>query len=279
VTRAVSAPRRNGSQGTHAGVTAPAIVVHSARERVRAMARGAFPRRRGRLVLARTTTDVDATFRTELVDAVLVDLATTSGDAWATAELAREYPSAPFFAVLPLRASDAPSLSRCAQLEFAGVIVEGIDDGSLRDLVAPRAFSARFGRALRLPPSALGLTSELQQRAWQFLVAHSGRPVRTEALASALGVTREHLSRSFADGGAPNLKRVIDFVRVLAAAELAKNPGYDVRDVAAVLGFASSSHLSSTAQRVVGTRPTSLARLRAIDLIERFAKGRSRSRG
>ncbi len=93
-----------------------------------------------------------------------------------------------------------------------------------------------------------------------------------------MGVTREHLSRSFASRGAPNLKRVIDLVRLVAAAELAKNPGYDVRDVARVLDFASASHLSSTAQRVVGTRPASLARLRAVDLIERFSQGRGRSR-
>jgi AraC-like DNA-binding protein len=275
---ATTAPSRRARTGGHA-VPSPAIVVHTARERVRAMVRVAFPRRRGRLVFARATADVGEVFRTELVDAVLVDLGGTAADAWATAELAREFPSAPFFGVLPLRASDAPALSRCAHLEFAGVAVEGIDDIALRDLVAPRAFSARFARALRVPPSALGLSNDLQQRTWELLVAHAGRPVRTEWLADAVGVTREHLSRSFADGGAPNLKRVIDFVRVLAAAELAKNPGYDVRDVAAVLGFASSSHLSSTAQRVVGTRPTSLARLRTIDLIERFARGRSRSRG
>ena len=30
------------------------------------------------------------------------------------------------------------------------------------------------------------------------IVSHAGRPVRTSALASELGVTREHLSRSFA---------------------------------------------------------------------------------
>jgi AraC-like DNA-binding protein len=276
---ATTAPARRARNGGAAAVPAPAIVVHTGRDRVRAMVRAAFPRRRGRLVLARSTDDVGAAFHSELVDAVLVDLGGASSDAWATAELAREFPSAPFFGVLPLRASDAPSLARCAQLDFAGVAVEGVDDGALRDLVAPRSFSARFASALGTPPSALGLVNELQQRTWQCLVAHAGRPVRTEMLAEAVGVTREHLSRSFAEGGAPNLKRVIDFVRVLAAAELAKNPGYDVRDVAAVLGFASSSHLSSTAQRVVGTRPTSLARLRTVDLIERFAKGRSRSRG
>jgi len=87
------------------------------------------------------------------------------------------------------------------------------------------------------------------------------------------------LSRAFASGNAPNVKRVIDLVRLVAAAELAKNPGYDIRDVAVVLRFASASHLSTTAQRVVGMRPTSLARLRAIDLVERFIMGRGKSRG
>jgi AraC-like DNA-binding protein len=104
-------------------------------------------------------------------------------------------------------------------------------------------------------------------------------PVRTDTIAAVVGVTREHLSRAFAAGSAPNVKRVIDLVRLIAAAELAKNPGYDIRDVALVLGFASASHLSTTAQRVVGMRPSSLARLRAVDLFERFTMGRGRSRG
>jgi transcriptional regulator GlxA family with amidase domain len=162
--------------------------------------------------------------------------------------------------------------------EFADVLVEGVDEGILRNLVAPLAFSARFANALWTPPPSLRLDAPLQQSAWRRLIAHGGRPVKTSHLAATLGVTREHLSRSFALAGAPNLKRVIDLVRLLAAAELSKNPGYDVRDVARVLGFASASHLSSTAQRVVGTKPASLARLRAVDLVERFGQGRGRSR-
>jgi len=70
---------------------------------------------------------------------------------------------------------------------------------------------------------------------------------------------------------------VIDLVRVLAAAELAKNSGYDIRDVAEVLGFASSSHLSSTTQRLVGAKASSLTRLRAIDLLERFERHRDQA--
>jgi transcriptional regulator GlxA family with amidase domain len=128
------------------------------------------------------------------------------------------------------------------------------------------------------PPSVLALASPIQQQAWSLVVAHAGRPVRTSALASALEVTREHLSRSFAANGSPNLKRVIDLVRVIAAAELAKNPGLDLRDVSAVLGFASPSHLSTTSQRITGTKPVSLTRLRTVDIIDRFVRGHGRSR-
>ncbi|MEX2177590.1 MAG: AraC family transcriptional regulator [Gemmatimonadaceae bacterium] len=266
-------------------MTAPAIdpslscvVAFAPRERTRAMIRTAFPRRRCRIVFARTGRDFGDAFRKELVDAALVDVGSTHDDTWVAASLAREFPSAPFFALASLRAAEGPAIAHCAELEFADVLVEGIDDGCARDIVARRGFSARFADALKVPPPSLALTTAVQQRAWEYVVSHAGRRVRTVNLASRLGVTREHLSRTFSAEGAPNLKRIIDLVRLLAAAELAKNPGYDIRDVAAVLDFASSSHLSSTAQRIVGTKPASLARLRSVDLIQRFCKGHGRSR-
>lgn len=256
----------------------PCVLVFAQRERTRALVRAAFPRRRCRVVTARSGTEFADVFHKELVDAAVIDVGSPSEETWGVAALAREYPSAPFFALASVRAVEGPTVARCAELEFADVLVEGIDDACARDIVARRGFSARFADALRLPPDALSLTSDVQQRAWEYIVAHAGRRVRTVHLAKRLGVTREHLSRTFAADGAPNLKRVIDLVRLLAAAELAKNPGYDIRDVATVLDFASSSHLSSTAQRVVGTKPASLARLRSVDLIQRFAKGHGRSR-
>lgn len=259
-------------------VITPSILAFAPRERTRAMIKSAFPRRRCRVVLARNAADFAATFKNELVDAAIVDVVSTHDDTWTVAALAREFPSAPFFAMVSLRAGDGPAIARCVELEFADVIVEGVDDSVARDLVSKRGFSARFARALNDPPAVLALTTSVQQRAWQYIVAHAGRRVRTLSLASRLGVTREHLSRTFAAQGAPNLKRIIDLVRLLAAAELAKNPGYDVRDVAGVLDFASSSHLSSTAQRIVGTKPASLARLRSVDLIHRFMRGHGRSR-
>ncbi|MEO7711856.1 MAG: helix-turn-helix domain-containing protein [Gemmatimonadaceae bacterium] len=267
------------SVASRAAAPPPLIVLHTTRERARALIRAAFPRRRARLLLARSADELESFFRTALVDAAIVDLTAASDDTWRAASLALEFPSVPFFGLCALRASEAPALAQCASLDFADVVVEAVDDAVCREIVLRHAFSNRFALALHAPPPLLELDTPLQQGAWRCIVAWSGRPVRTQLLADALGVTREHLSRTFAAAGAPNLKRVIDLVRLIAAAELAKNPGYDVRDVAAVLDFASSSHLSSTAQRIVGTRPASLARLRAVDLIERFTKGHRRSRG
>jgi len=257
----------------------PVVVLYSSRDRARSVARAAFPRRRARLLLAKTPEELEHTFRTSLVDATIVDLAGAGEETWRAARLAREFPSVPFFGLTTLRASESPALAQCATLDFADVLVESVDDTVLRHLVLREAFSTRFAVALYDPPEALALSTPLQQQAWRGIVGWAGRPVRTQLLADALKVTREHLSRTFAAEGGPNLKRVIDLVRLIAAAELAKNPGYDVRDVAEVLDFASSSHLSSTAQRIVGTKPTSLARLRAVDLVERFTRGHGRSRG
>jgi AraC-like DNA-binding protein len=254
------------------------IVAFVPREKTRVSVRNAFPRRRCRLVFAKSLADFGEAFRKELIDAAIVDVTVPHDDTWKVAALAREFPSAPFFALSTLRGAEGPAIAQCAELDFADVLVDGVDDQCARELVARRGFSARFADALRVPPGSLALNTTVQQKAWEYIVSHAGRRVRTVNLAGRLGVTREHLSRTFAAQGAPNLKRIIDLVRLLAAAELAKNPGYDVRDVAAVLDFASSSHLSSTAQRVVGTRPASLARLRSVDLIQRFCRGHGRSR-
>lgn len=251
------------------------------------MVRAYFPRRKHHVILTRSSSAFEQAFREGLIDAAVVDVSAGNAnggsggsgeETWRVARLASEFPSVPFFGLLSLRASDATALTQCASCEFSDVLVEGVDDSVAREIVSRQSFSARFARALHDPPAALSLSSSLQLATWRSVVASAGRGVRTESLARVLRVTREHLSRTFAADGGPNLKRVIDLVRLLAAAELAKNPGYDVRDVAKVLGFASPSHLSTTSQRIVGTKSASLSRLRTVDLIERFARGHGRSR-
>jgi AraC-like DNA-binding protein len=266
----------------------PSILVYAHRDRARTMVRAIFPRRKHHVIVTRTSSAFELAFRQGLIDAAVVDVSNGSAngngaagvaeETWRVARMASEFPSVPFFGLLSLRASDATALTQCAACEFSDVLVEGVDDSVARDIVNRASFSARFARALHDPPAPLALSSPLQLATWRSVVASAGRGVRTDSLARLLRVTREHLSRTFAADGGPNLKRVIDLVRLLAAAELAKNPGYDVRDVANVLGFASPSHLSTTSQRIVGTKSASLSRLRTVDLVERFARGHGRSR-
>lgn len=255
------------------GAGALRVVAYAPRERTRALLRSSVPRRSGRVVLTRTPAALGRALRSELADAVVVDLGAPAGDPRGTAALARDFPSVAFLAVTPFRPVDAPVIAECAALDFADVLADGVDDALLRPALQRHGFTSRFAAALDVPPPGLGLASELQLAAWRLIVRRGGRAVRTQELAAALGVTREHLSRSFAAGAASTLKRVIDLVRLLAAAELAKNPGYDLGDVAHLLGYASSSHLSTAAQRLVGTRAGSLSALRAVDLLERFARG------
>jgi AraC-like DNA-binding protein len=256
----------------------PLVVAHVKRERARKILRAALPRRKGRLVFARNVDEVREALHTSLVDVVIVDIAAAQEEAWKVTSLAGDHPTTAFFGITPLRVGDAAAVADCVHREFAGVLVEGIDDAAARDLILRAAFSTRFAKALAHPPSSLSLGSAIQHQVWALVVARAGRPVRTDVIAAELRLTREHLSRAFSANGSPNLKRVIDLIRVVAAAELAKNPGLDLRDVSSVLGFASPSHLSTTAQRIAGTKPVSLTRLRTVDIIERFARGHGRSR-
>jgi transcriptional regulator GlxA family with amidase domain len=255
------------------------VVGCTRRARTREKLRATFPARRTQLIVVNDAGECRVALGTQLVDAVIVDLAAPTEDTWRSAALAREFPSAAFFGLAALHISEGSSLATAATLDLVDVLVDGVDDRVLEPVIVRESFTTRFAAALDAPPIQLGLEDPLQLEVWRYLIAHGGRPVRTSWLAARLRLTREHLSRRFGARGAPNLKRVADLVRVLAASELCRNPGHDARDVARILRFASPGHLATTAQRIAGARTASLARLRLGDLVERFAAGRSRSRG
>jgi len=248
------------------------IVAFAPREHTRARIRASLVRVHRRGVLTRTERDFTNAFHTHFVNTALVEVA-ADGDGHGPAELAREYPSVPFLALTPFRPVDAPAIARCAELDFADVLADGTDDGVLGHALLAHGFSMRFAAALHTPPDALALTSPLQLAAWRAIVARAGRPIGTAEIARPLGVTREHLSRSFSAGAAPTLKRVMELVRLLAAGELAKNPGYDLAAVARLVGFGSAARLSACVTRLVRAQATALSALRSTDLLERFLRG------
>jgi AraC-like DNA-binding protein len=255
-------------------VTAIIPVFHPRRDARRAVQRG-YPRTAGRVRLCRDFATVERLLFQRLVDAVVVDVKAVPDQALA---LAGRFPRIPIYALSSFRPDDGPLLAACRAAGLAGVLVEGVDNAVAGEWVAARTAQAGRRAALADAPRVLRLTDPLQRAAWDEVLRRVAQPITTAHIAQTLRVTREHLSRQFAAGGAPNLKRVIDLARVACAADLLGNPGYTVRAVVQILGLASPSHLAGAARRVAGASPVELRELGAGGVLARFIRGRTRSR-
>lgn len=188
------------------------------------------------------------------------------------------YPKIPVVVFGPFRSDDAQLLLSWHRLEVAAVAIEGVDDPVVGELVMRHTVSARRRLSLTDAPRMLRLTEPLQHAAWELLVAGPGRPPRTIQIARSLGLSREHLSRQFGAGGAPNLKRVADLLTVLSAVSLLGNPAYSVAGVARLLGFSTPSHLRAVIRRIAGVPVAEAVRLPDREILTRFARGGARSR-
>jgi AraC-like DNA-binding protein len=211
----------------------------------------------------------------ELTDAILVDV--RAGGLESAAALAADFPRIPVFALSTFRPDDAELLGRCRR-DLSGILVAGIDDPAAGELIGARAASRARERELADGPRMLRLSEPVQRRAWEEVLARVGTRTTTSDIARTLRRSREHLSREFAAGGAPNLKRVIDLARIACAADLLANPGYSAQTVSSILRFSSPSHFLETTRRVAGVMTAELARLGPRGVLQRFLRGRTRSR-
>ena len=193
-------------------------------------------------------------------------------------EFQAQFPGVPVVIYGVLRPEDAGLLLYWHRREIAAVVVEGVEDALAGDLVMRRSQSATRSAALAEAPRLLRLTEPLQRKTWDLLVRAGGRPPRTAALAKALEVSREHLSRQFGAAGAPNLKRVSDLLSVLAALALLRNPGHQVAGVAGLLGFSTPSHLRATVRRITGLSLAEAESLTDREVLSRFLRTGARSR-
>jgi AraC-like DNA-binding protein len=192
-------------------------------------------------------------------------------------ELRVRLPFIPLVAYGPFRPDDGELLLACREAVSA-VAVEGVDDPIVGEMVLRASITAERRRALADGPRVLRLTEALQRAAWDVLLGEVERPIRTGALAKRLRISREHLSRQFGAGGAPNLKRVIDLTRIACAAQLLSNPGYSVPTVVRVLNFASPGHLANTARRIANVPTSGLGGLGPRGVLAAFVRGNTRSR-
>jgi AraC-like DNA-binding protein len=249
-------------------------VFHPRRDARRAVKHG-YPRGAGSVRLCRSINAVERLLAQRLVDAVVLDVRNLEDGALS---LPARFPRIPMYALSTIRPDDGALLASCRQAGFTGVLVEGVDNAVAGEWIAARTAQVARRAALAGAPRLLRLTDRMQLRAWEEVLRRAGTPTQTAHIAQALRVTREHLSREFGAGGAPNLKRVIDLARAACAADLLGNPGYTVRSVVRILGYASPSHLAGTARRVAGATPMELGALGPAGVLGRFIRGRTRSR-
>lgn len=249
-------------------------VCHPRREARRALVRG-YPRRLGAVRCCRTPQAVERLLNARLVDALVVDVK-AAPEVWLA--LPARFPRIPMFAFSTFRPEDGRLVAACQRAGFAGVLVEPVDHAVAAEWVARRTAQVARRRALADAPRLLRLSDPLQLKAWEEVWRRVAAPTTTGEVAQTLRVTREHLSREFAMGGAPNLKRVIDLVRTACAADLLGNPGYSVGAVARILAYASPSHLAGAARRVAGAVPEQLRVMGPRGVLAAFLKGRTRSR-
>ncbi len=238
--------------------------------------RRSLPRGAPQVVACRTPATLLRTLEQRVVDAVVVSRRRMSP---ADATILRQaFPAISLIAWGQFRPDDGPLISGLAEAGFASLVVEGVDDAVAGEMVYRLSLTERRRRALADGPRMLRLDEPLQLEVWHAIIRDTAQPTKTAELARSLGLTREHLSRRFGSGGAPNIKRVVDLARVATAAQLLANPAYTTADVSRLLGFSSSSHLSRTAQRVAGVSASALGRVAIREILRQFARGKTRSR-
>lgn len=235
-----------------------------------AAVRRSLPKSPIQFLPCRSPRDLEAALQRRLIEVIL--LGTRAAGRVGLEQLCARYPAIPIAIFGGIRAEDATSLSAWDRSGVALVLVDGVDDAVAGDHLLRHTASRRRLAGLAEYPRMLRLTEPLQLRAWDRMAAAPGRPVGSAVLARELGVSREHLSRQFGAGGAPNLKRVSDLLTVQRAVDLLANPGYSPGTVARLLGFASPSHLRTVVRRLLGAGLDEARGMTIRELPRRFLK-------
>ena len=234
--------------------------------------RKALPRDEWPLFTARSPSHLATLLHHHLFDAIILGHDAARGPVLDA--LRRDFPVIPLLLYMPARSDDADLLRRMHRERVAAIAIEGLDEPVLPRTLARHGLTAR--RLADLLPLArrLDLTDDLQREAWELIVTDAPLGIDTQWLAEAFDLRRETLSRRFAAGGAPSLKRAIDAARLVAVAQVLGNPGYRVDDAARLLGFSSVSLLQQTARRTFGVSARDVATIDAKRIGDLLMEGR-----
>jgi AraC-like DNA-binding protein len=121
----------------------------------------------------------------------------------------------------------------------------------------PVADAARMANGLLTTLAKVANLDEhrLTSRAMQWLADRLDQEINLTSCAEALGVSREHLTRSFTRHAGCPPARWLHERRLTRAAALLREPGAQVATVAQACGFASPAHFAHAFKRHMGLSP------------------------
>ena len=250
-------------------------VIHRNSE-VRASVRRGFRGSAAKVIACRDWARLRTLARESMLDAVIVEVRREHRRpllAWI-----KEYPFVPVFGFGVLRPDDGPIIRDYWHAGAVDIVASNVEQSVAGEIVASRTMINVIRQELADAPRLLRLSEPVQLKVWREVMERVDQELRTVSLARGFGMSREHLSREFAAGGAPNLKRLIDLIKVVVAARMLANPGYTIPIVTRILGFATTSHLTTCVRRVAGVRTAELSELGPRGVLDRFRRDRMRSR-
>ena len=239
--------------------------------------RRSTPRLAATLRACRTSAAFFKLIETQFIDAAVLGI--RAAQAIDLGKLRERFPIIPVVVYGPVRSDHGPLLHQLQAHGVVAVAIEGVDDPVVSELVRRSGYLARRRAELAHLPRSLRLTEPLQRRALDRLLAQVGVPLSADGLARGLGISREHLSRQFAAGGAPNLKRVVDLLQLLVVHDLLGCPGYSHSTVAEWLGFSDESHLRVVVRRLTRLPLRDFRSASGAEIQRRFVAAGTRSRG
>src|SRR5690606_7470235 len=104
---------------------------------------------------------------------------------------------------------------------------------------------------------------------WGIVLAEAPRRLTTAALAERIGISCVTLSRRFSAGGLPRLKRGLEPVQLVAAAQVQRRPYSSVDHVPEFSGYSSVGMLQRTARHGAASSARGLAGRPAEDIVLR----------
>lgn len=140
-------------------------------------------------------------------------------------------------------------------VEELGRTIEADPGITLRRGETLRLFTRLFSLLLDGPDSPPGVEEKLAAKARLLVEEHLTGGVRVGEIASSLGVTREHLSRTFAAVTGQTLKEYIADKQVARACLLLKHTALPVGEIAQSLAFGSCESFIAFFHRRVGMTP------------------------